>query len=117
METDFYLRPLLALSFVIGMIFVAGAILRRISPVRSFFGKPAMPRLEIVERLGLDTRRQLVLIRYNDREHLVLLGQNNDLLIDAHPAGPRFVATGQTSIQRPMLPDPSPPEPEPEPQR
>ena len=42
--------------------------------------------------MALDTRRRLVVIEHADRRHLLLLGQNGDLVIESAPAdedGPR----------------------------
>lgn len=114
MDTDFYLRPLLALFLVIGMIFMAGAVVRRISPIRSWAGKRSAPSLEITERLNLDARRQLVLVRHNDREHLILLGNTSELLIDAGQAAPSFTTTEQEAAQDTICAAPLLPEPEPE---
>jgi flagellar protein FliO/FliZ len=41
-------------------------------------------RLEVVETLALDTRRRLVMIRRDDREHLLLLGANQDIVVEAN---------------------------------
>lgn len=38
-------------------------------------------RLRVVESLAIDVRRRLVIVRCDDKEHLLLLGTNNDLVI------------------------------------
>ncbi|MGB1548152.1 MAG: flagellar biosynthesis protein FliO, partial [Alphaproteobacteria bacterium] len=45
-------------------------------------------RLGVVEVLPVDARRRLVLLKKDDREHLVLLGpgQGPDLLVESGPA-------------------------------
>ncbi|MDP9128224.1 MAG: flagellar biosynthetic protein FliO [Pseudomonadota bacterium] len=39
-------------------------------------------RLKVVETLPLDLRRRLILIRCDDKEHLLLLGHDQDILLD-----------------------------------
>lgn len=39
-------------------------------------------RLGVVEVLTLDARRKLVLIKRDEQEHLLLLGANNDIVIE-----------------------------------
>lgn len=46
-------------------------------------------RLEVIETLTLDVRRRLVIVRCDDKEHLVLLGVNNDLVVDANVTAER----------------------------
>ncbi len=46
-------------------------------------GPARLRRLGVVEVAAVDTRRRLVLVRRDDVEHLVLLGLNNDLVIES----------------------------------
>ena len=41
-------------------------------------------RLAIVETLTLDARRRLVIVRRDDAEHLLLLGINQDIVVEAN---------------------------------
>lgn len=48
-------------------------------------------RLSVVETLVVDPRRRLVLVRHDDKEHLLLVGGESDLVIDkdyAHHEAP-----------------------------
>ena len=42
-------------------------------------------RLQIVESLSLDMRRRLVIVRHDDKEHLLLLGNERDLVVESSP--------------------------------
>ncbi|GAA0577479.1 flagellar biosynthetic protein FliO [Caenispirillum bisanense] len=106
MDATVYLRLILALVLVVGLVLLAGWAARR-------FGlAPNAPagrrgrrgrRLGIVEVTALDSRRRLVLVRRDDREHLLLLGPQRDLLIEAGiPAPPEDLPPGDG-------PDPAPP--------
>ena len=94
---------LLALLFVLGLIGLLAYVLRRfglgtirISPAFRTKGRSAEKRLAVVEVASLDTRRRLVLIRRDDTEHLILLGNTADLLIETNikPKQPRPGASG-----------------------
>lgn len=96
MDAD-YLRFLLSLLFVLGLILLFAWIARRtglgfrIGPLTR--GRAADRRLHIVEIAPLDVRRKLVLLRRDDREHLVLLGANSDIVIESGIAAPQDADT------------------------
>ena len=77
-----YLRVVLALLFVIGLIFFAGLMAKRTGLDKRIIGnKGNRARLErLVETLYLDPRRRLVIVRSDDREHVLLLAATGDLL-------------------------------------
>lgn len=92
MDASTYLRFILSLVAVLGMIFAAMWGLRRwgggflnASPVG---GKSR--RLALVESLSLDAKHRLVLVRRDDREHLLLLGATGDLVVEPNCIAPRF---------------------------
>ncbi len=91
MDFSVYLRFLVALVFVLGLI---GAIAwggRRIG-VLGRYTRPRgeAGRIAIVELLPVDAKRRLVLLRRDGVEHLVLLGPAHDVLIELgiRPAEP-----------------------------
>lgn len=77
------LRAALALGIVIALIIAFGAVLRR-------FGdrvpKRAGKRLAVTESLAIDPRRRLVLVRIDEREHLLLLGPGGDIVVGSGAA-------------------------------
>lgn len=86
-----YVRFVLALLFVLGLIGLLAFLLRRfgvgavrISPAFRAKGRNVERRLAVVEVAAVDARRRLVLVRRDDTEHLVLLGQTSDLLIESN---------------------------------
>lgn len=84
MEFWGYLKFLLALVFVLGLIGLATTAARRMGlgfPVGAL-KKPGNRRLSVVEAAPLDGRRRLVLIRRDDTEHLIVLGPNSELVIE-----------------------------------
>ena len=56
-------------------------------------------RMQIVESLAIDTRRRFVIVRCDGREHLLLLGPQQDIVIEANlPTAP---VTPTTFTQNP----------------
>lgn len=83
MDYDIYLRFVAALAFVLALIWLIAWIMRRYGFGRSIAAAAAgKRRLGIVEVTPLDRQRRLVLLRRDDREHLVILGPSSDTLIE-----------------------------------
>ncbi|TCS63031.1 FliO/MopB family protein [Varunaivibrio sulfuroxidans] len=102
MEPTNYLRFALALVFVVALIVGLAGLARRYgfagaAPVVARRAR----RLKLLEVLPLDSKRRLVLVRRDDREHLVLLGASTETVLESAPAPSPSVAasgTGQTSL-------------------
>ncbi|WP_145206496.1 FliO/MopB family protein [Sphingobium sp. B2] len=82
---DFFslLRMFGALAFVLGMLAGALWLVRRYDirlPGR--VGAAREQRLEIVERITIDQRRSLLLIRRDGQEHLLLLSPEGHVVVD-----------------------------------
>ncbi|MCE2510731.1 MAG: FliO/MopB family protein [Alphaproteobacteria bacterium] len=91
MDVSQYFRFFLALVFVLGLIGVVGWTVRRFGFGQKIpITKNRDRRLAVVEVLPVDARRRLVLLRKDDRKHLVLLGpgQGSDLLIESATPAP-----------------------------
>ena len=86
MDYSDYFRFLFALIFVIALIALLALIARRAG-----FGYPVginkvsnTRRLGIVEIASVDGRRRLVLVRRDNVEHLLIIGQNSETVIEAN---------------------------------
>ncbi|MBB3345803.1 hypothetical protein [Sphingomonas sp. BK069] len=93
------LRSLGALALVLGLLaagawgvrrYGAGAL--RLALPRGAAGADER-RLHVVERLALDQRRALLLVRHDSREHLIFLSGDQALRLDTDPSGERRVAS------------------------
>ncbi|MDB5477646.1 MAG: fliO [Alphaproteobacteria bacterium] len=80
------LRAILALVFVLGLIWLLSYLVRKYG---GRLGLPAMPmvpnkerRLQLLETLPLDGKNRLVLIRRDEVEHLVLIGSDTAQVVE-----------------------------------
>ncbi|MBF5095691.1 FliO/MopB family protein [Azospirillum sp. INR13] len=105
MDLDQYIRFLMALFFVVALIMVVAWVMRRVGMAGGTVrGRARQRRLSVVEALPIDAKRRLVLIRRDDREHLILLSANGDLLIDSAPAGGFDSALAKSADTAPAAP-------------
>lgn len=83
MEFTTYLRFILALALVVGLIFALAWVLRRFG-LGASFQRPAgrKRRLSTVESTNLDARHRVILVRRDDVEHLLLIGPNTSQVIE-----------------------------------
>jgi flagellar protein FliO/FliZ len=87
MSFDTYWRFLLALAFVVALIGACAWVARRLGLAGRLAARGGQRRLAVIEVLPLDGKRRLVLLKRDDVEHLLLLGQQNDLVIERGQAG------------------------------
>jgi len=105
MDLDYsnYLQFFLALIFVLGLIGAVAVLLRHFG-----FGgairlqrrlKGERRRLEVTDVIPVDARRRLILVRRDDTEHLILLGMNDDILIESGIPSPELHTEAEERIQ------------------
>jgi len=78
-----YMKFLMALIFVLGLIWGLTLAAKHFGfgnrgPVK----RGAAKRLSIVETMALDPKRRVVIVRVDETEHLLLLGQSGEQVID-----------------------------------
>jgi len=80
-----YAQFLFALIFVLGLIGLFSLLLKRLSMtgIAGLRNGRGPRRLSIVETVMIDGKRRMVLIRRDNKEHLLMLGQQTDLLIES----------------------------------
>ena len=83
MEWLDYLRFLLVLVFVIGLIGTLAWAARRFNFGSRLPATGDRNRLQVIAATSIDARRRLVLIRRDDVEHLLLLGQTQELVVES----------------------------------
>ena len=95
MEPVNYLRFVLALIFVLGLIGSLAMLARRYGlGLRAPTRRVGRRRLSIAEIMPLDAKRRAVLIRRDDVEHLVILGPHGETVVEVGlPAAESFADT------------------------
>lgn len=88
MEWADLIRAIAALALTLGLVGAAAVIGRRFGPGALGRLQPKARRLAVVESLVLDPARRLVVVRIDEREHLLLLGEGR-ILYETTPEGPR----------------------------
>lgn len=82
------LRVLLAFTVVLGLMAGLAAGLKHLSSKGFVLSvgcrRGRHRRLMVVESLPLDARRRCVIVRCDDREHLLLLGGQNDIVVETN---------------------------------
>ena len=80
MDFPDFLRAVAALALTLGLIGVAAVLARRYGPSALFrVQAKSTRRLAVVESLMLDPARRLVVVRFDDQERLLLLGEGRVL--------------------------------------
>ncbi len=104
-------KAVFALAVVLGLILALAYGLRRYAP--NLLARVASPRgrkrMEIVETLVLDPTRRVVIVRVDDEERLILLGEGHELI------EPRPHAELKSKAPQPATDAPAPVAPRPRP--
>lgn len=90
MEWHDILQAVLSLIFVIGLLLLTLWVFKycELKGLKCKLVKnlKAVQRLEVVEFRRLDSKNSVVLLRRDDREYLLLLGNNSSQLLDNTPS-------------------------------
>lgn len=82
MEYADYIKSLLGLIFVLGLILLIAWAARRYGLGMATVRTGSRRRLAVIESTTVDAKRRLVLVRRDGREHLLLVGGGSDLVIE-----------------------------------
>lgn len=83
-----FVRAVLGLAITLGLIGLAAYAIRRYAPqlMERLQAQRGERRLQVIETLVLDPARRLVLVRVDDEERLLILGEGRELI---EPRGPK----------------------------
>ncbi|WP_417309558.1 hypothetical protein [Devosia sp.] len=73
---------ILALAVVLVLVVIGLWLLKATMKTTGNMGRPRNRRLSIVDQLQIDPKRQVMIIRRDDVEHVILTGGTQDLLIE-----------------------------------
>ncbi len=88
MEYSEILQAIFSLTFVLALIGLSAVLYKRFGPAKGQF-RPLGKRLAVLESCSIDPRTQLVLVRRDEKEHLLLLGPHGQTVI-VDPEQPRL---------------------------
>ncbi len=84
MDSVDFTQFMLAFAFVLGLIGLMGWGLKRYGKPGGIYGaKAGQGRIQVVEIAPLDYKRRLVLIRRDDVEHLLLVADGRETVIES----------------------------------
>lgn len=98
-------RILFAFFIVVGFIGIAAMLARRTGLAAGAKGFARERRLALVDSLAIDARRRAVILRCDGREHLILLGQAGETLIEGNLPPLPALETGEEPAAAPSLAD------------
>ena len=85
MDATDYLRFIMALAFVLVLMLIFAQLAKRYGWGKAMLNTPGK-RLSVLETRVLDARHKLMLVKCDDREHLLLLGPQGQSVVETHPA-------------------------------
>lgn len=83
-ESEVLLKFISAFAFVLAMMFLLSWGLKRMGLAGHSLLPNGKRRLKVVEFLPIDHRRRLVLVRCDDKEHLLVLGANGETVVESN---------------------------------
>jgi flagellar biogenesis protein FliO len=101
-----YLSLLVVAAIVLAVLILAIVIYKMMN--RNVRGRKGS-RLGISEYYEIDKNRRLVLIRRDEVEHLVMVGGEQDLVIESGIGAPALAVAAEAPIAAQMRPAPRPP--------
>ena len=86
MDTVNYVKFILALVFVLGLIGILTLIVRRfgLGVGQTPFKRAHEKRLKLVEVMPIDGKRRLILFKRDNVEHLVILGATGETVVETN---------------------------------
>jgi flagellar protein FliO/FliZ len=93
MDMSLVLRAIFALTIVLGLIALAAWVARRAPQLRMASLNPSanrIRRLAVLERIMLDPRRQVIILRDGVREHVILLGMSGEQILESRATEANF---------------------------
>lgn len=83
MDWLLYIKCLSAFVFVIAVMLLLSWVLKKAGVAGAMLQRADKRRLKIVEFLPIDHKHRLVLVRRDDREHLLVLGPDSETVIES----------------------------------
>lgn len=82
LTSDYFWKSIYALAFIIIVLFVSSGLMKFLQTRSSSSVRKV---LECYPGLALDTKRQLLIVRWHQKEYLLLLSPSGEQVIDSRP--------------------------------
>lgn len=107
-----YLTMIVALAIVVVLIVLAVWLIKLVGDASRSVGRGRNRRLMVVDSVAIDNKRQAVIVRRDETEHLIIIGGPNDLVVESGFSAPPVTQLQRNGRRKPVEPAPAPaPEP------
>ncbi len=88
MDLQYYLQFIVAFAFVLALMGLLYFILKKLNEVQSGV-KGTNNRIKIMEHRMIDSKTKAVILRCDEKDHLVILGQNGNTVVKTDLQSPK----------------------------
>ncbi len=89
-----------AFMFVMGLMFLLAYVLKRAGLAGHSMLPGGKRRLKVIEHLPIDHRRRLLLVRRDDREHLLILSPTGETVVETNISAPKDAVVDLTDAEK-----------------
>lgn len=112
-----YLTMVVALAIVVVLIVLAVWLVKLVGDASRNVGRGRNRRLMVVDSVAIDNKRQAVIVRRDETEHLIVIGGPNDLVVESGFSAPAVNHVQRAPRRKPaepvvapaVAPEPAPP--------
>lgn len=99
-----YITMVVALAIVVVLIVLAVWLIKLVGDASRNVGRGRNRRLTVVDSVAIDNKRQAVIVRRDETEHLIVIGGPNDLVVESGFAAPAVNQVQRAPRRKPAEP-------------
>ena len=99
-----YLTMIVALAIVVVLIVLAVWLIKLVGDASRTVGRGRNRRLMVVDTVAIDNKRQAVIVRRDETEHLIVIGGPNDLVVESGFSAPPVHQAQRAPRRKPAEP-------------
>lgn len=103
-----YLTMVVALAIVIVLIVLAVWLIKLVGDASRNVGRGRNRRLVVVDSIAIDNKRQALIVRRDETEHLIVIGGPNDLVVESGFSAPTVQQVQRAPRRKPSEPATAP---------
>ena len=104
-ETN-YITMFVALAIVVVLIVLAVWLIKVVGDASRNVGRGRNRRLAVIDSIAIDNKRQAVIVRRDEIEHLIVIGGPNDLVVESGFSAPPIQQAQRPQRRKPADPAP-----------